>query len=45
MINGLHIEWSNVNQAWFLMWHTEVLRIFNDKSDAETEMTRLLGDD
>ena len=43
MRNGLHIEWSNVNLAWFLMWHAEVLRIFNCKMDAEHELERLLN--
>jgi len=42
MQNGLHVEWSNVNQAWFLMWFDQVLRIFNKKADAEAEMERLL---
>ena len=43
MVNGLHIEWSNVNQAWFLMWFEQVLRIFNDKADAEYEFSILTG--
>jgi hypothetical protein len=34
-MGGLHIEWSNVNRAWFLMWFDQVLRVFNEKSDAE----------
>ena len=27
MTNGLHIEYSPVNQAWFLMWFEQVLGI------------------
>ena len=34
MEDGLHIEWSNVNQAWFLMWHGSVLRILPSKAEA-----------
>lgn len=34
-MNGIHIEYSNVNQAWFVMWYDQVLRIFNEKDDAE----------
>jgi hypothetical protein len=41
-VNGLHIEYSNVNQAWFLMWFDQVLRIFNEKWEAQAEMNDLL---
>ena len=40
---GIHIEYSNVNQAWFLMWKEQVLRIFNEKADAVYEYRRILG--
>lgn len=29
------IVYSPVNQAWFVMWHDSVLRIFNTKVEAE----------
>lgn len=41
MKNGLYITYSNVNQAWFLMWFDQVQRIFNVKADAEAELERL----
>lgn len=42
MNKGLHIAYSPVNQAWFLMWCDLVLRIFNRKWEAEAEMEDLL---
>lgn len=39
---GLHIEYSPVNQAYFLMWHGTVLRLFDRKADAKAEMDYLL---
>jgi hypothetical protein len=29
------VKWSPVNQAWFVMFGDQVLRIFNAKSEAE----------
>jgi hypothetical protein len=40
-MNGLRIVYLPVNQAWAVMWHEQVLRIFNTKQDAEYEMRRL----
>lgn len=35
-MNGIHIEWSPINQAWFVMWgRVEVLRIFNERWEAD----------
>lgn len=42
MKNGLHIVYSPVNQAYFLMWFDHVLRIKNEKWEAEAEMEDLL---
>jgi hypothetical protein len=39
---GLHIEYSAPNQAYFLMWHGTVLRIFPTKAEAKAEMEYLL---
>lgn len=38
---ALRIVYSRINQAWFLMWHEQVLGVFNDKSEAEAELKRL----
>jgi len=43
-VDGLHIEWSNVNQAWLLMWKHEVLRVINDKAEAEQTMMELINE-
>jgi len=40
-VDGIQIKWSAVNQAWFVMWHDQVLRIFNSKSDAEEYLDEL----
>jgi hypothetical protein len=39
---GLHIKYSPVNAAYFLMWHDTVLRIFPTKAEAKAEMDYLL---
>jgi hypothetical protein len=39
---GLHIEYSAPNQAYFLMWHGAILRIFPTKKEAKAEMEYLL---
>lgn len=41
MKHGLHLKYSPVNQAWFLMWHHEVLHI-GSKADMKWEMNNLL---
>jgi len=41
MKHGLHIEYSNVNVAYSLMWHDQVLRI-GSKADMQWEMDILL---
>jgi len=43
-VNGIHIEWSNVNQAWFLMWKQEVLHIFKKKIEAELGMMEMINE-
>ena len=30
----MRLEWSNVNQAWFVMFGDSVLRIFNTLAEA-----------
>jgi hypothetical protein len=39
---GLHIVYSAPNQAYFLMWHDSILRIFPTKAEAKAEMDYLL---
>ena len=29
------VKWSNINQAWFVMFGDQILRIFTSKTDAE----------
>jgi hypothetical protein len=43
MLNGLHIEYSNVNQAYLLMWHEEVLRIRNTREECVEEAKDMLS--
>lgn len=43
MQHGLWLVYSPVNQAWFLMWHHEVLHI-GSRADMEWEMNNLLRD-
>lgn len=40
---GLHIEYLPVNQAWALMWLSQVLRIFNAKWEAQMQMDEYLA--
>lgn len=42
MHNGLHILYSPVNQAYFLMWCDIVLHVFNEKWEAEAELSDIL---
>lgn len=42
MIGGLHVIYLPVNQAWALMWHTQLLGIYNTKAEANEEMRDLL---
>jgi hypothetical protein len=32
---GISLVFSRANQAWLVMWCDQVLRIFNDRPDAE----------
>ena len=41
-VNGLHIKYSPVNAAYFLMWHGTILRVFQTKAEAKAEMEYLL---
>ncbi len=41
-VNGLHIVYLPVNQAFALMWNESILRILNTRAEAETEMQDLL---
>ena len=40
--NGIHVQYSLVNQAWFVMWHESVLHVFNNKEDADTRAEELI---
>ncbi len=44
-VNGIHLEWSNVNQTWFLMWKESILKILvgMEKAEAEQEMLELIN--
>jgi len=41
--NGITIRYSNVNQAYFVMWHNQVLRVFNRYADAERYADEIAG--
>lgn len=43
VVNGIHVTYSNVNQAWFVLWHTQVLSVHNAKEDAVYEYNRILS--
>lgn len=40
--NGLHLEWSNVNQAWFVMWYSQVFGVYNTLPEARAYAEDLL---
>lgn len=40
--HGLWILYLPVNQAWAVMWHGSVLRLFSEKWEAEEEIKDLL---
>lgn len=42
--NGLHIQFSNVNAAFFLMWNDKILMINSDKEAVMAEYNRLQGE-
>lgn len=41
--DGLRKVYSPVNQAWLVMWHESVLRVFNTEGDADAYMDYLRG--
>lgn len=41
-VGALTVRYSPVNQAYFLMWHLQVLNIYNDKNEAIEEYSRIL---
>ena len=41
-VNGLHIVYLPVNQAFALMWNESILRILNTRAEAEAEMDNLI---
>jgi hypothetical protein len=41
--SGIHLKYSPVNQAYFVMWHNQVLRIINDKKEAEEYVKEIGG--
>ncbi len=43
-VDGIHLAWSNVNQAWLLMWKQEVLGVITDKAEAEQRMMELINE-
>ena len=40
---GLSIVYSPMNCGWFLLWHGQLLQVFNTKQEAKAEMERLLS--
>jgi hypothetical protein len=42
MYQGLHLQYLPANMAWAVMWHQQILRIFNTREEAEYEMENLL---
>ena len=32
---GISVKYSPANQAWFVMWHGDVLRVVSDFSEAD----------
>ena len=43
MTNGVHVVYSPINQAYFVMWYSEILRICNDKASATEYVSFLVG--
>jgi len=43
MKKGIYKRYSKVNQAWFVMWHHELLRVFNDEEEADHYIKELLN--
>jgi hypothetical protein len=41
MTNGIHIIYSPINAAWFVMWHSQVLSIHSSKAEAKAEAAYL----
>lgn len=41
--NGVWTIYSWVNQAWLIMWHSEVLGVENDKEIADERAMELAG--
>lgn len=40
-MNGLHIKYSRMNGAYFVMWHDAVLKLTNTRGEAETFVRQL----
>ena len=40
--HGLHVVYLPANMAWAVMWHDQILQIFNSKQEAMAEYQRLL---
>jgi len=38
---GVYIAYSNVNQAYFVMFYNQILRIFNTKEEAKSYLTEI----
>ena len=38
---GVYIAYSNVNQAYFVMFYKQILRIFNTKKEAKSYLTEI----
>ena len=38
---GVYIAYSNVNQAYFVMFYNQILRIFNTKKEAKSYLTEI----
>lgn len=38
---GIRVKWSATNQAYFVMWHDEMLRVLNTREEVEDYLTDL----
>ena len=33
--HGISVQWSPVNLAWLVMWHSQLLRIISDRGELD----------
>jgi hypothetical protein len=43
MVKGIHVKYSYVNQAYFLMWFDSILAIFVEREIAVSEYNHLIA--